>query len=381
MKISKRNYAVYLYIFLLALIKGLSLDISSYLSVALFGTLFILSFVNDGEFKYSLYETLIFMALFIVGALDFVVGNTTSFLFLAMTLFLQKNINIVREIKIIFFTLLSCFIFMLVTHSIEIFANTQSTIYREGEGFVIRYSFGYSHPNYMHFLYFSLLMMFAYLYSKRYNIFVVVIALICNYILYRFTCSRSGYYLCIIGVVAYYLVIKFSWCRRVILKIGRPIILLLLPLTILLGTLYGHVDFLFSLDTAMTGRVQYISRLIKLYVPPIIGSQKYNQSVNFDNGYMSLLYENGILATILFYMILVKALKKFKSTGDYNLMFIYVIVSLYGMTESFYPSVTANFFLLFLSYGIYGKLQSRDLITQAGGRDGKVFDNRPVLQC
>ena len=229
-----------------------------------------------------------------------------------------------------------------------------SYTYRNGIA-IKRYSFGYSHPNYCHLLFFITTLLYLTIHNDNINFKKIIILCIFNAILYKFTVSRTGVIVCFSLYIISYLCKKSNLCQKLILNTGIIIILSLLPITILLGLFYDKIPIISILDNFTTGRIHYISELIKYKLPPLLGSQEFNMIVNFDNGYMSLLYEIGILGTLIIYILLIKTLLIIRHSKAVWLMLALLIISVYGLTESFWPSISINFSLYFLAYSIYDR--------------------------
>lgn len=335
-----------IYIFLITLFKGFGAESNNigYIVAFLFGC-FVL-FGKISKEHYSKKEIISMFFIVTVGLLDLIFGHTTTILFTAIALCGMRNVDFDHIIKIVLWTRVFTFFTLMFASITGIISNEILPFWRNGS-IINRYSFGYDHPNMAQAALTIIIILLLYLYGSKFHIWDYLLLIIIDYALYRFTFSRTGF---MIGVICIFLdfIIKNSKCRNIIMKALRYSYWIFLIMTFVVGILYTKVPALSRLDVIFSGRIQYISVLLKSGFPQLIGSSKYNSLVNFDNGYISLLYQGGILAFLWITYYITKAYKKAYNEEKYKQYFLIFDFFLYAMTESFFMSIAVNISLLFI---------------------------------
>ena len=353
--ITKSELLVYIFFSSIAFCKGIGLDGSNnvYKSVYLLGVIIIgIKILKD---KFYLKELFSILCIVLIGILDFVVGKSTTVLFTALSICCLKNINLKKIIKIIFYSKLVAFLLMMFLSSFGIIENSFILHYREEIGFIKRYCFGYSHPNLVHSTFTTLIFLFGYLYYKKINLFTISIIEILNIILYNLTFSRTGFLILTIYLLFIYITKKSKFIKKKLPKILKISFPFLIFLSLFLAVFYSKFDFIKQLDSLVTGRINYMHILISNYMIPVIGSNFYNSVVLFDNGYFSMFYEGGILATIWFVYFQLKTNKFLIENNMNNEIIITIFFLIYCMLESYYISLVMNPTLIFFCYCIFNR--------------------------
>ena len=348
----------YLPIVILCIIKGFDISMTNNIAIFIILISFFPCFFVLFNIKYSVHEIIILLFSLIIGIIVLIIGKTPTFLLLILILIIMKQNKVEKVLMIIFYTLLICYITMIVLSLLKGIDASQLYTYRDGK-YILRYSFGYSHPNYFHLLFFILSTLFLLIYIKKINFFIIIILCILNTIIFKFSVSRTGVFVCYMTYFLAYFSKKSIKFRNIIKFVSPIVIIGLLPLSIILGIFYDIIPFMSKLDIITTGRIQYIHQLLNYSLPPLFGSQEFNSVVNFDNGYISLLYENGIIPTIIIYFLLIKTILYLEKENMYWELFSLFVVSIYGLTESFWPSISINFTLYFIAFAIYEKNYKR----------------------
>lgn len=357
-KFSLKNMLTYLPIFILCIIKGFDFSMTNNVIIFIILASFFPCIFALFNTKYSVQEIVILLFSLIVGLVVLIIGRTPTFLLLILFLIIMKQNNVKKVLKLIFYTLLVCYFIMITLALLKGIDTTQLYTYRDGQ-YILRYSFGYSHPNYFHLLFFILSTLFLLIYNKKTNFFIIIILCILNTIIFKFSVSRTGVFVCYMTYFLAYFSKKSIKFRNIIKFVSPIVIIGLLPLSIILGIFYDIIPFISKLDIITTGRIQYIHQLLNYSLPALFGSQEFNSVVNFDNGYISLLYENGIIPTIIIYFLLIKTILYLEKENMYWELFSLFVVSIYGLTESFWPSVSINFTLYFVTFAIYENYYKR----------------------
>lgn len=361
-KISTSKILVYIFFMMITFGKGIGLSGSNkiYILVYMIGiTLVAIKIVKD---KFTKKEFITITLLMGIAILDYFIGNVTTLLFTAISIACLKNIDKEKVIKIMFGTRLVAFVLMILLSTIGIIDNNIMLHYRANEGFIERHCFGYTHPNLVHSSFSIIVFLFGYIYYKKINIFTVSGIEILNFILYKFTMSRTGFIVLTLYLVAIYLIKKVKTIRKLVPKFLKISIFVFVIVSILLAISYKNNTLVQKLNVLLTGRIEYMNILITNYNIPIIGSDHYNSIVLFDNGYFSMFYEGGILASIWFVYFYYKTNKYLIKNNMEKEMIITIFFLFYCMFESYFMSILMNPTLLFIGDYIFNKKNENNVI-------------------
>lgn len=335
-----------IYIFLITLFKGLGAESNNvgYIGAFLFGCFVIFGKISREH--YSKKEMISMLIILLIGVLDLIVGNTTTILFTAIAICGIKNVDFDHVVKIVLWTRIVTFLILIFGSTVGLINNEVLPFWRDGS-FINRYSFGYDHPNMAQAALTIIIILILYLYGSQFRIWSYAILIAMDYLFYRFTFSRTGLIIGIICIVLDFIT-KNEKIRNVIMKSIRYSYWIFLIITFAVGILYTKIPVLTKVDVLFSGRIQYISILLKSNFPLLIGTTKYNAIVNFDNGYITLLYQGGILAFLWFTYYITKTYKNAYIKGLYKQYFLIFDFLLYAMTESFFMSIAVNISLIFI---------------------------------
>lgn len=336
-----------LYMFLIVLCKGLGASANSKVYIVVFIVGCAAIFVKMLRERYTRRELMSMLFIVAIGLLNFLIGHETTILFTAVAVCGMKNVDINRIIKIVFWTRLLSFITMVTISTLGVVENVPIAFWRDGH-FIMRYSFGYGHPNTAHIALTTVLLLLMYLYGSRMNVIHYCILLGVNFAFYKFTYSRTGFLMGALCIMLF-ACSKIPRLRNIIMHMIRHSYWALFGITLALGLLYGKVEILYVVDRLLTGRVRYMHRLMTMGFPPLIGGQVTNQYVIIDNGYTAMLYEGGILAFLWISYYMTKVIHKVYAKKEHMKLILIGCFILYNMTESFYPSISVNISLLFIS--------------------------------
>lgn len=336
-----------IYIFLITLFKSIEINAGDIEYIIAFAVGCVAIATKMLHERYSGRELMSMLFIVGVGVLNFLIGHTMTILFTAITLCGAKKIDVNRVIKIVFWTRLFGFVYMLFASALGIVSNEPLYFRRSGQ-ILMRYSFGFGHPNIAHIAFSVLVFLALYLYWDKMNVLLYAAFLLIDYFFYRFTYSRTGFFTSAICIFLFFCM-KSSKFREILLYCAKYLYWGLLGLTISMGLLYGKIDILYVIDRLLTGRVYYIHTLLTTSPPPLIGSNVYGNYVNFDNGYIIMLYEGGLLAFLWLSYYIVKAINLMCKKHEYAKLALTICFIIYNMAESFYPSISVNISLLFIS--------------------------------
>lgn len=349
--IKKSEIFIYIFFFLISFCKGIGLSSSNlvYYIIYIVGLFFAVFKVFEINFtKRELFLNLIIL---IIGVLDFVFGKEATILFTAVSFFILKKSNIDNIIISMFYGRLIGFFLMILLPMLHIITMNSVSFYRNG-AFILRYSFGYTHPNLLHSSFNIIVIMFIYIYFSKLNLKDYFLIETINYVLYKYTFSRTGFLILTFSLVIFYLIknrFKFS---IYLVKHINLIFLFLIIVSFLTGFLYEKFDLLYKLDILLSGRIRYISLLLHNFSIPLIKHIIYD-GILFDNGYIDMFYNGGFFASLWFIILQIKTNKFLIDKQLYKQATITLIFLVYSVTESYYLSSLMNISLLFFAYAIY----------------------------
>lgn len=350
-KTTKSELLIYIFIILLTIAKSIGLSSNSIVYIIMFGFGLFLSLFKIYHDSFSKREILLLLSGLGISTLLFVFGQETSMLFTCLILICLKNIDIHKILKIMFNVKTVIYAGIIVLTLIGIINNNSLVVYRNGE-YVERFSFIFGHPNNAHLNLSLIIILWIYLYYDKINIFNIIILELLNYWIYTFTLSRTGFL-----ITSFFLLFSLIYKKNgVIKKISNMIasngFIYMFIITIIAGYLYNRVSFLSVVDNVMTGRLYYINYFLNNISFPLIGKASYG-SLMIDNGYISILYNGGIMALFWFGYIASKTSKILYKNSMNKELLITLILLIYSFSESFYMNAILNVSILFFTYYIF----------------------------
>ena len=345
---------IYIFFAIISLCKGFDLTNNSklYLCLYILGVIILLcKVVKD---SYTIKEIVAIGILLFNSSFIFLVGHNPTPLFAVIAITCLKNVNLKNVIKVIFYTKLVSWVIMVFLSGTGFIENNFILHYRESIGMTKRFCFGYSHPNLVHIHFFNLVMMYWYLYIKDKKIIPSIIIICLNLFLYKFTISRTSFYM-INMFILYELLFDKKLSNKVsIKKIFQYSSIIFLITSLALALLYNYNFFVRKLDVILTGRIFYSSELITKHPIPLIGNLSYENFLIIDNSYFSILYNGGIIFTLILIYYFFKVGKYLFNKNDKDLKF-FAFYCLFCSIENMFLNPVFNFTLLFFSYVLFNK--------------------------
>lgn len=341
----------YTFIALLTFAKSIGLSSSDKVYVIIFTAGTILCIAKILNEKYTKREMLILGSLFIIALACFLIGKETTLLFTALVLISLKGVNISKAIKMMFWIKLITLL-MIVIMTVSGLINDNTLEMWRNEETIIRHSLVYGHPNTLHLNFAIIAFLWIFAYYDKLNIMSVAIIEVINYLVYLQTYSRTGFILTAIFVLFSLMYRYNSKVRMIIMNNTTKVFLLVLLLTLLTGLLYKKTNILGSIDRLLTGRLYYNNYFLTHVFPPIVGKAEY-EGLMIDNGYISLLYNGGILCFVWFLYVMKKMGQTVKNKRLEKEALLLLTFEFYSLTESFYMNTIMNVSLLFVTYFIF----------------------------
>jgi len=342
-----------IYIFLIALLKGLGLDSSDKLYIIAFAIGCVAVVIKVYNEKFTVKELLAMGSLVCIGILNVLIGRTTTILFSAVAICGLKNVDINRTIRISMFARLFAFVCMVVLYGSGILENKSYMFNRNGE-IIERYLLGYGHPNLAHLMFAVVVFHVLFLYHDKLGFPHFAAILFLNFMLYSITFSRTGVVMVIIST-CFCAFRKWMTFRKVLLFTVRYAFIVLFFATILIAFIPENWQIYSSVNTLLTGRFYYIKQILTEELPGWFGNSSLEKKYNLDNGYIRLLYEDGILATAWLGFFFIKLTKDIYKKKMYKECCLLMSFFFYNLAEGVLSTVSLNFSLLLLGSVLFNK--------------------------
>ena len=116
-----------------------------------------------------------------------------------------------------------------------------------------------------------------------------------------------------------------------------------------------------ALDELLSGRIYYTYQMLTTQIPPLLGQLEY-AGIMIDNSYIALIYHSGCLACIWFFYYILRSAQKLQVENRYNECYLLTCFAIYGLSESFFSSISLNISLIFINEVLFS-------------REGKIWKN------
>ena len=134
-------------------------------------------------------------------------SKAMTILMLAAFLVASKNIDIKKLLKYTFYCAVVLYIAIIISSQLGIRQNIHIQITRMTGQVAERYGLGFEHPNQLHMYYFIIVLMGIYVYYEKLTWRSLLVVQIINFILYKFSVSRTGM-LSVVGLSIVYLIFR-----------------------------------------------------------------------------------------------------------------------------------------------------------------------------
>ncbi|HFR3672151.1 TPA: hypothetical protein ACHVEW_001927 [Streptococcus suis] len=358
LNVSKKNFLYLLSLFLITFAKGLGLDSSSdiYKAVFYLTTLFILWNILKERWTKDEYKKLFIISVLLV--LNFLFGKDITSIFSFVYLIGTKYVDIKSILKTLFWARFISFVSLITANACGLVESRVILFYRN-EQFVVRSDLGFGHPNLAQSSFALLVLLFCYLYRKKINIVTCSILALCNYFLYQQTLSRTSFYLVILILILFFFEKFFQNIIQKMIKYTKYIQPILLVLTVVLVKLL-YLPFVQRLDILFTGRLAY-SAIALNYGVSLFGHPFSAVSALFDNSYSMILYNSGLILTILFMYAYYKTSESYIQKKDNATLILFIAISLLLFFESFYVNTLFNLLFFFIFKELVWKIRPSKL--------------------
>lgn len=201
-----------------------------------------------------------------------------------------------------------------------------------------RWDFGYGNPNTFALFIYSIMVNAYLLVSRKYKSGLMLLILGVGLAVYAYTKSRT-FLLVVVLLVLMHGAVNIGWMRRLIL--ANKWLLYLVP-----GAFMGSILFLSRyvahfplLDLGFSGRLSlynaFLGSISKVYY--LIGTPLVNEET-IDSSYLHILFEGGVLAFVLFYVVYLATIRRMNETNVGVLPLLIGFLA-FGLSESLFTFV------------------------------------------
>ena len=295
--------------------------------------------------KYTNKETIISLIILLIGILNLTITYQVTFFITCITIVGFKGIDFESLIKKICPVMTACFLVTFFAAVLGIIDREEVEIWRD-TGFLTRYGMGYGHPNTLHLTMFIVLTLNYYCYAKgkiSERIFLLV-ALLLNLLVYKYSASRTGFaVVCILELLI--ILHQFKLMDKMILRLPKIIFFSLLGLTLLTPVLQ-KMGF-FSGVMLLNGRVAYTYLYLTKYGYSLFGfNNAFTETgLLLDNGYLRFLIETGLTGLLVWLYLNINVMKIISKKQNSKLAIIASCFYIYIFTESFSANIFMNYIL------------------------------------
>lgn len=217
---------------------------------------------------------------------------------------------------------------------------------------VVRYSLGFYHPNTLGMYLMMISIEFLYIMQRDKKIKNLLVMFIMSFIIYKVTYSRTCVY-CLLGLSLIYF--SSQNIKKKVMRVNsetykilfKNLYIIFLISTCLISFLYKeNSSVMRRLNDLTNNRILYQSYFINNYGISFFG-KNINYIYTLDNGYLKIFLNYGLVTSILLIQIFRKNIAKAFKNQNVLLLGIYLIISLYCLSESYLFYSTYNIFWLY----------------------------------
>ncbi|CYV89371.1 hypothetical protein [Streptococcus suis] len=331
-------------LFMIAFAKGFGLDSSSLIYDAIFYVSMVFIFLKVIHERWMVDEFYRICTIIILLLLNFLFGKDISYLFSFIYLVGTKNIDINKILKTLLWARGLSFISLLIVNFLGLINSRAILFYRNGY-FIMRSDLGFGHPNLAQSSFSMIVLLFCYLFRNRINFLTCILIAVFNHILYQQTFSRTSYYLTILILIFFYLERILPELIKKITDYAKYVQFALLVLTVILAKCI-QLPIIQKLDILFTGRIYY-SAISLNYGTSLFGKPLSAIPILFDNSYSLILYNSGLLMTVLLMYSYYKTASNHTLRNNKRTLIFFIMLSILLFSESYYANVLFNVTLFF----------------------------------
>lgn len=297
--------------------------------------------------KYEKREWVVIALFAILGVVSYYYTDRNTILRIVAFVVAGKGVDIKKLIKYTFWVTLAAVIALMLLSATGVLGwnYVESDFDGEGpQGVIRRYCFGLGHPNALHGMFFSLILLAIIGFYEKMNLIVIGALFIANLGLYYFTKSKTGFLIVCVTLalllIVRYIVPKCGKCRIILAGSFVPVVSIVFSaIAVCFGPRWLHdteAGIWEVIDRSLTGRLSTAKILGGVDTWTLwssVGNTEY-----FDMGYLRLLYWYGYvwaILTVLLMCVLLWFLQKKKMYAEY---IVVLAIAVYSVVEAHFVS-------------------------------------------
>ncbi len=338
------------------------IDKSAYIN-PIEGTMFRITFLLFGLkvlfTRYSIKEWLVIIGFCLLGLLSYWFADRDEVLRIVMFVAASKNISLRKMMEVTFYTvLIGVAVLMLLAVMGILGTMTLDVDYGRG-GIESRYCIGLGHPNALHCMIFTTVLLGMYLYLEKMKWYAFLLLFLGNIGLYTLTTSKTGL-LIMTATVFTGVVIRYGkgvrdsrWFYRA----GISVFIASVLFTLVMAK-FGYTQGPFrGLDILLNNRISYAILWGGMYKWNLFGHPALVETDFFDMGLSRLFYWYGYIPATVYLLVNIAMLFYFYRKKDANAVMLTVILTVYTTVEAHIISVyLARNYILLLLIGTWSQI-------------------------
>lgn len=338
------------------------IDKSAYIN-PIEGTMFRITFLLFGLkvlfTRYSIKEWLLIIGFCVLGLLSYLFADRDEVLRIVMFLAASKNVSRRKMMEVTFYTVLTGVLLLMLLAILGVFGTmTLDVDYGRG-GIESRYCIGLGHPNALHCMIFTTILLGMYLYLEKMKWHVFLLLFCGNIGLYTLTTSKTGL-LIITATLFVGLVIRYGkgvrdskWFYRT----GIAVFIVSVIFTLVMAK-FGYTKGPFrGLDILLNNRISYAILWGGMYKWNLFGHPALVETDYFDMGLSRLFYWYGYIPAAVYLLVNLCMLIYFYKKKDANAVMLVIMLTGYTTVEAHMISVyLARNYILLLLIGTWSQI-------------------------
>lgn len=340
------EYFFYVFIFLLTICKAFGLGNDSILYRISFLLSLIFLFGKMISDRWPIKKLIILFGIFAIILVNYYITRRETLLLSFLIFIGIKDINLNSSLKVVFVARVIGFIGTILLAILGIIPNAPVIMWRAGS-MILRYGWGFEHPNLLHGSFALLVILGIYLaYDKLNLIFLISICLL-NYLVYTVSLSRTGFLLVNFLILCFFVVKYLKSFRAIFFWLVPKIQYLLLGGTLLLAIPLYSTPLVRVLDNMLTGRLYYSNQQLTSGIS--LFGKVLGKEILYDNSYSMMLSLYGVVISIIFFWCYHATAKQLVTQRNIRACLLMLMLSVYFFTESSLPSAMINYSIFFMA--------------------------------
>lgn len=312
--------------------------------------------------KYSKKEVLIIAFLLSLSGISMIMSGGSHLLLNSIVFLISsKNVNFSKIVKVALLSnILGVGIILIMALTGLIEANAVSRVY-DGTRVVMRFSLGFSQPNYLGSHLFIICLCIAFIYFKRMSFKTISVIVILDVFIYMTCYSRTNCILVISILIVSVVANKVDTIQLNGYSVIKKI-LTILPIAIFIAIVICSIfysDFwLGTINKLMSNRLLYSHEYFNNYGFSILGqpvdfSEITTRAYTIDCAYIYLAIRFGVIWAFLFPCVYTQICKRAIQINRLDIVVLVVTVALWGISETYYFRIQYNFSLILMGIFLF----------------------------